>query len=164
MLGLGQAYCRKAKSNKQLGAKSLDRDHGDVHTCPHDSVMEWMDWCSWNTGCLGSGVDANSYKKMRNVRVQNQQSDEEGDWRVHSLISFMSPDSLYSPDPLTLLSARSQAPASPKLPATSDFCFWNWMHLQNCVGYVSLAELQLHRQILAPGSTVCSYMRQKSSI
>ena len=39
MLGLGQACHRKARGNKQLGAKSLDRDLGDVHTWPHSHYL-----------------------------------------------------------------------------------------------------------------------------
>ena len=63
MLGLGQACRSKAKSNEQLGAKSPDRDLGDVHTWPHshylmrqcDGVGGWVQLkyrlCRCRCGC-----------------------------------------------------------------------------------------------------------------
>ena len=44
-------------------------------------------------------------------------------------------------------------PLLPKLPATLDPCFWSWMHIRNCVGCASVAELQSHRRTLALGLT-----------
>ena len=83
MLGLSQACRNKAKINKQLGAKFPDRDFGDVHTWPHSHyLMRQCDgvggWVQLKYGCVGAGVDAKMcrYKKMRNMRVQNQESDE----------------------------------------------------------------------------------------
>ena len=52
MLGLGQACRRKAGTNEQLGAKSLDcdRDLGDVHTWPHSHYL--MRQCDGVGGCV----------------------------------------------------------------------------------------------------------------
>ena len=41
-MGVGQACCREAKSDRQLvgiGAKSLDRNLGDVHIWPHSHYL-----------------------------------------------------------------------------------------------------------------------------
>ena len=115
MLGLGQACRRKARSNEQLGAKSLDRDRdlGDLHTWPHsyylmrqcDGVGGWVQ-LKYRLCMCGCGCELCRYKnvKVRNVRVWNQQSDEGRNWRLHPLLSFGSPTPLLSwspcsPDP-----------------------------------------------------------------
>lgn len=44
MLGLGQACSlRKARSHEQLGAESLDRNLGDIHTWPHSQTSTPVD-------------------------------------------------------------------------------------------------------------------------
>ena len=90
------------------------------------------------------------------------------------LLSFGSPTpslpwSPCSPDLLALLtpiwlpfstrSFFSTLSASPKLPATSDLCFWNWIQFRYCVGCASGAKQQPNRRILAPGSS----LRMKTS-
>ena len=179
-MGLGQACRRKAKSSEQLGAKSLDRALGGVHTWPHSHYL--MRQCNGVGGWVQlkyrlcrcrCGWEMCRYKKLRNVRVQNQQSDEGRDWCLHPLIFSMAPGSPtpllswspYSPDPLTLLTPyptllSARVPASPKLPATSDPCFWNWMHIRNCVGCASVAELQSHRRLPARSSVWDSQTRK----
>ena len=67
-MGLGQACCRRAESNGQLGfgigAKSLDRGLGDVHTWPHSHYLMRLcngmgGWVRLKYSLCRCGCDAN---------------------------------------------------------------------------------------------------------
>ena len=71
MSGLGQACRRKARSNEQLGAKSLDRDLGDVQTWPHSHYL--MRQCDG----LGGWMQAVYVRVwMRNMQVERCEAAE----------------------------------------------------------------------------------------
>ena len=152
-MGLGQAYRRRAESNGQLGcgigAKSLDRDLGDVHTWPHSHYL--MRLCNGVSGWVGAA-------KVQLVQMQVRC--ESIIWWRKRLIPFpslssMTPlcpfDPFCSPDPYPALNPFGPFPptllySALRFPEIAGYLF----RFQNCVGCASDVELQSHRLNTSP--------------
>ena len=159
MLGLGQACRRKAGSNRQLaciGAKSLDRDLGDVHTWPHshylmrqcDGVGGWVQLkyrlCRCRCEC-----------EMCRCKINDLMKEKTG-----TSVIFISPNPLGSLTPIRLpyplCSFFLPCLLRLSLPRNCPLCF---PKIAGCLGPSSASEIASDAHLVAPAAELQSHLR-----